>query len=561
MKLFACWFILAVLGRDALADPRPDFGVNGKVAGSVQAKAVATEAGVSFDLIDFKTITLQSKYTVLKNLKQALTTIGNNIATTGQQLTVKLETLAPSTGTLPQVYDDVTAAIVSLQTLLQTGLATETAAIEQMVGEYITDMLTDASDQLLATLARLTTQIAIVKKAVNDAVAAYGSNTIPDEYLRRYVSPKMIYELLRILHDLKSDLPLVTYIIELTLGHLSTADAYLLDLMESVDVKVYETLMHYDTLKKEIMEDWYSVGNAIVAPLETSYEKQIADFAFIKDDLIAMETYAQYLQPALEAYEDLLGDTNRLTIPPLVETIYTNYLRSVVTLDDHLDRFYDEKLCAPVKAVLNVLIASGPWADYCFSKYSPRLLGLVSINSNRFLMCYQTEADRLSGLAVLVDRMLVQIVYDIEDLAMHLITCFNSLEDNTDCIASIGPYYSELAANLKLKIDDVLRLLTVQTKASANRAAACVAAGKCGFVASTESFARDILLYLEQISEPIPDPTPVRNLIPDPTPEPMPDPTLTDLASSDSERPSLLHTMMVRTEERPEWDSILGPDH
>uniref|UniRef100_A0A182W716 Uncharacterized protein n=1 Tax=Anopheles minimus TaxID=112268 RepID=A0A182W716_9DIPT len=464
--------------QDALGDPRPDFGIDGKIAGSVQANTVATEAGVAFDLIDFKTITLKSKNTVLKNLKLALTTIGNNIAITGQQLTGKLETLAPSKGTLPKVYDEVTAVIGTLRTLLQTGLAAQTTPIEQMVGTYITDMLTDASRQLLGTLDKLSTQITLVQRAVNDAVAAYGSNTIPEPYLRRYVSPKMIYELLRILHDLKSDLPLVAYIIELTLGHLSTADAYLLDMMESVDGKVFDTLMHYDTLKQEVMTDLYAIGNAIVAPLELSYEQQLADFAFIKNDLIAMDTYEEFLKPALDAYESWLGITNRDTIPTSVETIYTNYLSSVVSLDDHLDRFYDAKLCSPIKSTVDVLVASGPWADYCFSKYSPRLLGLVSVHSNRFLMCYQMEADRLMGIAEIVDRLVVQIVYNVEDLAKHLVACYNSMEDSANCIAWIGPYYSELAANLKLQIDDVLRLLTVQTKASANRAAACIAAGK-----------------------------------------------------------------------------------
>ncbi|XP_052898276.1 uncharacterized protein LOC128305038 [Anopheles moucheti] len=495
MKLFACWFVLATLGvRDVFGVPRPDFGIDGTIAGSAQAKTVATEAGVSFDQIDFKTITLKSQYVVLKNLKQAVMGIGTVIATTGQRLTGKLETLAPSIRSLPQVYDDVNNAIGSLSVLLKTGLAPQTTAIQQMVGTYITDMLTDASRQLLATLDSLSAQIALVQKGVSDAVTAYGSTTIPDPYLRRYVSPKMVYELLRILQDLKTDLPLVTFIIELTLGHLSTADAFLLDFMENVDVKVFDMLMYYDTLKQEVIDSTYLISDAIVSPLELSYEKQLRNFAYIKDDLVKMDTYTDFLKPVLDAYEALLGATNRQTIPAKVELIYNVYLKSVVSLDDHLDQFYNEKLCTPTKAILQVLIASGPWADYCFSKYSPRLLGLVTMNTDRFLMCYQIEADRLSGLADLVDRFIVQIVYDIEDLATHLVDCFNRFEDGANCIATIGPYYSELVANLKLKVDDVLQLLTVQTKASANRAAACIAAGKCGFIASTESYAKDIKL-------------------------------------------------------------------
>uniref|UniRef100_A0A182TAZ0 Uncharacterized protein n=1 Tax=Anopheles maculatus TaxID=74869 RepID=A0A182TAZ0_9DIPT len=336
MKLFYCCFVLALLGRDAFGDPRPDFGIDVKIAGSALAKSVATEAGVSFDLIDFKTITLRSQYTVLKTLNEQMTIIGRNIATAGQVVTSKLETLAPSKGTLPQVYDDVTGAIGTLRALLETGLAQQTAAIEQLVGKYITDMLTDASRQLLlATLARLTTQLGLIQKGVNDAVTAYGSSTgMSDAFLRRYVTPKIVYELLRILQDLKSDLPLVTFIVELTLGHLSTADAFLLEFMDNVDGKVSETLMHYDTLRLQVTNDWIEQANAIIAPLDKSYKQQLADIAFIMNDLQGMDTYAEFLKPVLEAYDALLSNNNLNPIIGKVDIIYTGYLATVVALDD-----------------------------------------------------------------------------------------------------------------------------------------------------------------------------------------------------------------------------------
>uniref|UniRef100_A0A182NUF7 Secreted protein n=1 Tax=Anopheles dirus TaxID=7168 RepID=A0A182NUF7_9DIPT len=487
----------ALSGKDALGEPRPDFGVNVAIAGSVQVKTAAGGAGTNFDNIDYKTISLKSHYARLGALKQALTKIGGDIALTGMQLTSKLEALAPSVGTMPQVYDDVTGAIATLRTLLETGLAAQKTAIEQLVGTYITDMLNDAADDLLGTLTRLSAQVALLQKGVNDAVAAYGTS-LTATLIRRYVSPKVIYELLRALHDLKSDLPLVTYIIELTLGHLSTADVFITEFMTGVTDKVVETMMHYDGLKQEVVKSAWQVPEALIAPVRISYNKQIAYMAFIKDSLAAMGSYEPHLKPVLDAYETLLGSTNRLAIINNMAAIYSSYLRNVVTLDDYLDRFYDQKLCGPVKAVLQVLIASGPWADYCFSKYSPRLFGLVSVNSNRFLMCYQIEAERLSRLGELVDRLTVQIIYDIEDLGVHLSDCFYLLENGSKCIEGIGPYYKELVANLKLKIDDLLQLLTVQTNASYRRAAACVAGGKCGFVASAEAIVRDVKLCDEK---------------------------------------------------------------
>uniref|UniRef100_A0A182SPP6 Uncharacterized protein n=1 Tax=Anopheles maculatus TaxID=74869 RepID=A0A182SPP6_9DIPT len=100
----------------------------------------------------------------------------------------------------------------------------------------------------------------------------------------------------------------------------------------------------------------------------------------------------------------------------------------------------------------------------------------------------------MTTLSPLVDRLTEQILFDIDDLAEHLVECFNRLEDGANCIASIGPHYAELVANLKLKVDDVLRLLTIQTNASARRAAACIAGGKCGFMASLDTYANDIKL-------------------------------------------------------------------
>ncbi|KFB46417.1 hypothetical protein ZHAS_00014415 [Anopheles sinensis] len=462
------------------------------VAGAVKAFAIASDTAVQFDAVDEKTITLESHYTRLYDLKTALTTIATQIATTGQELTDKLETLAPSTGPLPDVFTDVTSALTSLRTLLQTGLSTQTDDIQTMVGNYITDMLTDASDDLLDALSRLETQLGLLQAGIEAATIAYGGLNIPASFTRRYVSPKVIYELQRAIHDLKSDLPLVTYIIKLTLGHLENADIYLATVLERANSAVYEVIRQYDGFKQELLDNAFLVSDGIATPFRLTYTAQVDDLAFAMSELEQLGSYTDVLQPVLAAYEAALEETNRNAIAFAAETTLTNYLARVVKLDDLLDRFYDEKLCKPAQDIMQVLIASGPWADYCFSKYSPRLPELVSINANRFQLCYELEAVRLAKLYEIIGRLVQQILYDVENLAEDTLTCLYRWEDGSDCIALIGPYYLELSDLIVKKQQDLSNIIEYETDASYNRMAACVNGGKCGLLSAAEDLVDDV---------------------------------------------------------------------
>uniref|UniRef100_A0A182IY52 Secreted protein n=1 Tax=Anopheles atroparvus TaxID=41427 RepID=A0A182IY52_ANOAO len=492
MKLVYGWLVLGLLYRSALGVPRPDFGIDGDIAGSAKVQTVAGDAGANFDQIDLKTISLETHYTRLFNLETDLTTIGGQIATTGKDLTDRLEALAISNGPMPNDFTAASGALDSLRTLLQSGLATQTDSIETMVGTYITDMLTDATEDLLGTLNRLETELGRLQTGIVNAIAAYDSPTVPAVFIRRYVSPKVIYELLRALHDLQSQLPLVTYIIELTLGHLESADIYLASVMERATATVYEVLRHYGAFKTEIINAAFIVSDSIATPIRLTYSAQINDLAFAMPDLEELDAYDTVLEPVLTAYEEALGITNRDIIALSAETTFTTYLQGVVSLDDYLDRFYDEKLCTPMQSVMQVLIASGPWADYCFSKYSPRLTELLAVNSNRFLMCYEIEADRLQRLYELVERLVKQLLFDVENLAEDVLSCHYRQERGSDCIALIGPYYLELGQLLVDKQTDLTNIIDYETKASFNRMAACVNGGKCGFIASAEDVVAEI---------------------------------------------------------------------
>ncbi|XP_053673476.1 uncharacterized protein LOC128723736 [Anopheles nili] len=493
MLSFCGSLLLLLLCQDALGVPRPDFGLDGTVLGSVEIKASAHVAGTSFDAVDEKTITISSHYTRLRNLLQALTAIGGDIATSGQTLTAKLETLAPSKGPLPTVFSDVTEAIGTLRTLLQTGLGTQTTAIQQAVGNYITDMLTDATSELLVTLATISTQIDALQTGVNNAVAAYGAGNIPTNVIRRYVSPKVIYELERALVDLNTRLPLVKYIIGITLQHLSAADDYITAFMRQTSNTVFESLLLYDTFRLEVLQSASDASNAVIGPILAAYTQQTQTLDPIIRQLPDLNSYVDALQPVFDYYDNLLKYDNQIMLTNKLEKIFTDFLASVVTLDDHIDEFYDAKLCAPVQNVLQVLIASGPWAEYCFSKYSARVYDLVTANTNRFTMCYQLEAIRLERLRELVDRLVRQIVYDIEDFGGNISTCYSRGDTASDCVATIGPFNIDLINNLTDKLADLMQLLKVEMAASYSRMAACVSGGKCELISSAETIVTGVL--------------------------------------------------------------------
>ncbi|XP_058056582.1 uncharacterized protein LOC131207963 [Anopheles bellator] len=487
MKASFGWLILGLWCQHAFGSPRPDFGLHGSVAGSASVVTVAGEAATLFDLIDRKTITLNSQYNTLYTLKDALTEIGSEIAIAGQTLTSQLETLANSTGPLLDAFNNVTSALGNLSTVLTGNLTSQQSAIEQAVGPAIGLMLSDALNRLTATLHRLEESLNKAKLGAIDAQHAYGSAPIPATDIRRYITPKIIDTLQRAEQDMKSDLPLVTYIIELTLGHLEAADIYLSGFMSGADDAVQDAVSYFSPFYVEASEDAVATGEMVFTDIQTAYKNQTTQLNFIMADLAAMDSYATAMQLVFAKYANAIDDARLQLLYDSIGTMFTTYFGLAAQLDDFLDQFLDVMLCEPVRAVLDVLIASGPWADYCFSKYSPRLSALAIVLSYDFQECYQIEATRLQRLFTLTERMVTQMLFDVADLADNVLDCFYQIAGASDCYAQIGPYYIELADTLALKKGDLEQLIDFETNANAARMGSCVSTAKYNMVLSAEA--------------------------------------------------------------------------
>ncbi|ETN58866.1 hypothetical protein AND_009521 [Anopheles darlingi] len=479
-----CWVVtILALGylQGIQGSPRPDFGIDGAINGAVRVIAIAGQTNVTFEDIKPDNITLTTNYTRLYTLRTALSTIATRIATDGQSVTTALETLANSTGSLPIVFNDTLTAVTALQTQLLSGLAPQRTTIQNAVGPAINLMLTDAGKRLQGTLTRLNNQLGSLNASITTAVLVSGSSTIAPEVIRNYVTPVQMAAFKRTLHEFQTDLPLFDHIITLTLKHLQMADTYLSSYMTQAMMAANDALGHYAAFKLNVEPLTMPVENYIFNELTKYRYDELPDIYYLSD--LQADTY---MKAVLDQFDIAYDDVRISDLSLNFTESFTDYLKKVVVLDDYLDRFFDSQLCEPVRAVLQVLIASGPWAEYCFHKYWPKLDVLLQNAVDDYTKCYQIEEIRLERIFAIVPRLVDQLVYDFQYWADHTATCYDLYLTYADCFKSIGPAYKELALLAVAKQQDLLDLTILETTASYNRIGACFATAKYDLVLSAE---------------------------------------------------------------------------
>uniref|UniRef100_A0A2M4AL99 Putative secreted protein n=2 Tax=Anopheles triannulatus TaxID=58253 RepID=A0A2M4AL99_9DIPT len=481
-----CWAVtilaLGYIQQGVQGSPRPDFGIDAVISGTGRVSAIADEASVGFGGFKYN-VSLTTNYTRLYTLRTALTTIATRIATDGKSVGAALVTLANSTGPLPTVFNDTLTAVKALQTQLSTGLASQRATIEAAVGPAINLMLNDAGKRLQGTLTLIAQQLGSLNASINAAVvAANGTTPITPEVIRRYVTPGQMATFKHTLQEFKTDLPLYDHIFSLTLLHLKLADIYLSSYMNQAMVSVNDAILLFPTFKFNVKP---SVGSVDLNVTTELYDYIYDQLEPISGSVSYFNTYPE-MKAALEQFNLAYSDERIYEVSNNFTKAFDDYMQKVKTLDDYLDRFFDSQLCEPVRAVLQVLIASGPWAEYCFYKYWPKLDVLLQNAVDDMVKCYQVEEIRLERIFKIVPRLAVQLTFDFQNWAENAIACTELPSGTDECFQSIGSIYNELALLAVAKQLDYLQLTIQETTASYNRMGACFATAKYGLVLSAE---------------------------------------------------------------------------
>uniref|UniRef100_A0A182JU86 DUF725 domain-containing protein n=1 Tax=Anopheles christyi TaxID=43041 RepID=A0A182JU86_9DIPT len=473
MKAFCFTLTILCAVQGILAYPRPDFAINGQVSGSVTVKTTATGLTDDINKVGNGTVTLNSGYQLLTKVKNALEFIGDEVVRVAGPLGSSLNALAADTaGPINATYDGINTTITNIETLLVSGLNATIANITTDTGIYIEKQFVDAFRSTKTTLVALRAALDQLKSDVQKAKTAAGSaNPIPSAIIRTYIPAKTVNAVITQIRNLRARIPLITYIIDSSLDNLKMVDIFIIDMQKEVvrGAATYVTSISGFQMNLEIE------NTDITSKLTSNYGPSVsAVISSIKTELEANTDYNTVLQPKLTALSGALESI--VTESAKINTSFTTYSSKVPLLITNLNNSIASSLCEPIQTVSKVQIANGGFSDFCFSKYSPRVFSQVSLTIDAFDVCFEKEIMRLMNLAPIVQRIATQISFNTADLLSNLQVCLaiSDLTSETNCLSTIAPYYTELAAKVTAHTATAIKLVDAETKASYNRLGACL---------------------------------------------------------------------------------------
>uniref|UniRef100_A0A182SKL4 Uncharacterized protein n=1 Tax=Anopheles maculatus TaxID=74869 RepID=A0A182SKL4_9DIPT len=461
------------------AEPVPDFAINAVITGSSTVASLALETKLLFDEAGGTVFELQAGYNRLAIVKDAMSDIATKISNAGAALTQAIATMALNkSGPIPTYFDPITSAITSLQALLTNGLTTQLNTLNNTIDRFVSAKLGDSFRTMSQTLSTLSQSVANLRAAVIAARQAAGSSTtVSSTIARRYVTTRIVSDITNGVRLLKSDVPILVYVIRSTLGSFQSADVYLTGItaeaqLRETDIKDQATGYSFDV-------------NEYVGAIKTNTTTVLTN-PYTK----LSQTYTATLQTKVEADANLktvvdglltgiksLFDTGATSATDKIDTTIAAYLQLVLTLDDDLATFYGTSMCAIVKDLLQVLIENGPNAQFCFSKFGTKVFNLFVLHTYDSAACYRLQYIRFDKLRNGIYNIITLMLHDIEDFIEYLERCtqFKNLQN---CDSFLGAEYQTLFTYTTEKRDALYRLLTQETNASYYRLEGCFSNSK-----------------------------------------------------------------------------------
>uniref|UniRef100_A0A182JIV3 Protein TsetseEP domain-containing protein n=1 Tax=Anopheles atroparvus TaxID=41427 RepID=A0A182JIV3_ANOAO len=470
--------LLCCLGR-GVALPFPDFGIPGPVSNSAKVRTGALAISNDFNNVDEYGIELLSSYSTLAIVRDTLYSISEEVASAGKAIGTAFATLATSTGpSIDTVFNGATSAITSMEALLSTSFTEEYTTLENAIGSYVTDEFRDSFTELTGALNSLRQAVGRLKPAVEQAkTASKNSATIAPTLISKYVTPKMIQDVLDGLVRTRANIQVITYTVTNSLSKLEVADEFIIDITaeaEMQSVGVESAFEEFSIATTSVASD---TSDELVEALQEGYGLETDAIALIQTELDASTDFTINFVPQLSTVDGILGTAALASFGLDINDRIADYLELLGAVDDDVTTFFSDEACLPIFELVHVLIDNGPYATFCFEKYAAQVFNLfpnfVSLASN----CYADESVKLDALYVAVLPLVQLILFDVEDLSESLTTCI-SYPDDALCFSMISPLYETLLALTTTKRDYILQLFEHETDASVQRFSACYHAQK-----------------------------------------------------------------------------------
>ncbi|XP_061515196.1 uncharacterized protein LOC133393599 [Anopheles gambiae] len=463
-----CWLFLGV-GR---ADPLPDFAINAVISGSSTVSSIALETKAFFVDVAGPTVLLQSGYTRIERALAALTSIAGQLSTTGVTLTQAISTMSLNkNGPIATYFDPISAAITKLQRLITTDLTGQLTNLTAEIDHYVKDNFLDSFKALGPTLVTLSQAVTNLRTAVTSARAASGTAvTVSPNDVKKFVTTRVISDITNGVRLLRTNVPILVYIVKSTLSSFQSADQYLVGLVQEAMQREQDVIALGVSNTADVNASVTTVTQSLTTELNGPYSR-------------LTQLYRTKLQVTVEAnatfkamVDGWLNDTaplfDNVDIGGKLETIYSTYVQQVLALDDDLAAFYGSSMCSLVYHLLQSLIENGPYAQFCFSKYGQKVFNFFVLHATDVEDCYRLQMTRLDKLVPALLNIVKLMVHDIDDFAVHVERCtqFKNLQN---CVPYLGAEYKTLLGYTATKRDYLYRLATKETNGSYYRLAGC----------------------------------------------------------------------------------------
>ncbi|XP_052899506.1 uncharacterized protein LOC128305910 [Anopheles moucheti] len=476
---------------------RPDFGLNGIIVGS--SIAIDGSGGTSFiigTLSDYK-IKLGSKYKLLYNLQDAYYAIAEKFTTAGIAMTDKLSLLADDdSGIVDPPFDSTTAAIASLQNVLSTGFTQEFLTLRARDKTFITDRLADSFNYISQTLTTLDEILRKLQRAAEKTQLQAGGNgkSVPTEFARGIVTPRLINSLLDTIVSIPGAISPLIYSVHEPLSQLDRADTYITTAKSDIEAALlhaHQEVVNFNGNLRQVKQD----TNGVISTLGITYSDQNTLIANILPKVQASPNYQYEMTNAMETFNFALSADLIEEKTSLLDIAIEDYINQSKTFDDDLVTVYGDRICPALQSVVQVLVASGPYATYCFKKYSQKVIGLAVDNFYDIGECYALELNRLYSTNRLISHIVNMVMFNVAELYDNLNTCANILPCPAacdPCVDTLGVFLDTLFRLMEEKFDLILQIIPNETKASLQRLKSCAAFSKYKLIADAYDLVKDI---------------------------------------------------------------------
>ncbi|XP_053662023.1 uncharacterized protein LOC128711184 [Anopheles marshallii] len=483
MKAYVVTLVLVLCTiQISLAIPRPDFGINAGVYGSADVSLTAKDSGTLIDKVnDNLNIQLDSGYPLLTTIKTQLVGIANDFTTKGLLVSGAIDALAVSTGPLNDGFSALKTASDNLIALMNTGFASYFTALNTNLDNSITNMLTDAFDDVKAELTKLAGYLNTLQSQLAAAVTAAGSSPPSKAILRKYVSTTVTANVAKTVTSLKANIPLVTYIVANSLEKLKEADDYIFQAGDIATAALDSVNKGLEALETEVQQ--YSDDTSQITAVIDPVAQPNLDMTGI--DLSGIPLIASEINEFKATYTTDL--TSTITD---IKAAYATYKQAVPLVSDGLTAFYSSSACNHLNQLVKVLISNGKFAEYCYNKYSPRTFALFDQQAREVGRCADLEITRLLKLPPILLSIAQMLLFDVEDLLAEITICVKSSQLCNKLEIETAFHAVHTAA--KAHQDSMKNYVTAETVAGLQRVSACFSTSKYLLVIAINRMVTDI---------------------------------------------------------------------